>query len=122
MVGRVCRWKGQLLFLEAAKLASQAKPELYFIAVGGVFDDEVVYMERFRNAADRSSLKGKFIVSDFRSDIREIMNSFDIFVLPSMQPEPFGLVVLGQWPWQSLSLRPHTVGQWRRFATERRDS
>ncbi len=94
MAGRVCRWKGQLLFLEAAKLASQAKPGLYFIAVGGVFDDEVVYMERFRNAADRSGLEGRFIVSDFRSDIREIMNSFDIFVLPSTQPEPFGLVVL----------------------------
>jgi glycosyltransferase involved in cell wall biosynthesis len=94
MAGRVCRWKGQLLFLEAAKLASQAKPELYFIAVGGVFDDDVAYMERFRNAADRSGLEGRFIVSDFRSDIREVMNSFDIFVLPSTQPEPFGLVVL----------------------------
>jgi glycosyltransferase involved in cell wall biosynthesis len=94
MVGKVCRWKGQLLFLEAAKLAIQAKPELYFIAVGGVFDDEVVYMERFREAVDRSGLQGRFIVSDFRSDVREIMKSFDVFVLPSTQPDPFPTVVL----------------------------
>jgi glycosyltransferase involved in cell wall biosynthesis len=94
MVGRVCRWKGQLLFLEAAKLAIQVEPGLYFIAVGGVFDDEVVHMERFREAVDRSGLQGRFVISDFRSDVREIMKSFDVFVLPSTQPDPFPTVIL----------------------------
>lgn len=94
MVGRVCRWKGQHLFLEAAKLAAKDKPELYFIAIGGVFDDETQYMDCFREAVNNSGLEKRFIVSDFRRDAREIMKSIDIFVLPSTQPDPFPTVVL----------------------------
>lgn len=94
MIGRVCRWKGQLLFLQAAKLVLGQRPGTYFLAVGGVFDDETFYMDQFREAVENSGLRQNFVISDFRVDIPEVLSALDIFVLPSTQPEPFGIVIL----------------------------
>jgi len=54
MVGKVCRWKGQAQFIRAAKLVSEERTDPYFLAVGGVFDDEIFYMEQFREAVEHS--------------------------------------------------------------------
>lgn len=94
MIGKVCRWKGQLQFAEAARLVLRKRSGTYFMAVGGVFDDEHHFMERFQAAVQRHSLGGVFIISDFRTDVAEVLGSFDIFVLPSTEPDPFPTVVL----------------------------
>jgi len=94
MVGRVCRWKGQFLFLQAAKLVLERRPGTYFLAVGGVFDDETFYLDQFHEAVENSGLRQNFVISDFRADIPDVLSALDIFVLPSTQPEPFGMVIL----------------------------
>src|SRR5207302_9415189 len=38
--------------------------------------------------------EGRFIISDFRRDMPRVLAAYDIFVLPSTSPEPFGLVIL----------------------------
>ena len=94
MVGRVCRWKGQLEFAETAKLVLREWPHAYFLAVGGVFDNERQDMERFRCRVDALGLTNQFFISDFRTDIPDILAAMDIFVLPSTQPDPFPTVIL----------------------------
>jgi len=94
MVGKVCRWKGQLLLADAAQIVSKQREGVYFLAVGGVFDDEMHFMVSFRNAVSSNNLSRNFIISDYRSDIRDVMNVFDVFVLPSTEPDPCPLVVL----------------------------
>jgi glycosyltransferase involved in cell wall biosynthesis len=94
MVGKVCRWKGQLLLVDAAQIVSKQRDGVYFLAVGGVFDDEMHFMVTFRNAVSSNNLSRNFIISDYRSDIRDVMNVFDVFVLPSTEPDPCPLVVL----------------------------
>ena len=94
MVGKVCRWKGQLLLVDAAQIVSKQRDGVYFLAVGGVFDDEMHFMVSFRNAVSSNNLSRNFIISDYRSDIRDVMNVFDVFVLPSTEPDPCPLVVL----------------------------
>jgi glycosyltransferase involved in cell wall biosynthesis len=94
MVGKVCRWKGQLQFVEAAKVVSEERFDVHFLAVGGVFDDETYYMEQFRKTVKSSGLQWKFTISDFRTDIPNILHALDIFVLPSTQPDPFPTVIL----------------------------
>jgi len=94
MVGKVCRWKGQLLLADAAQIVSKQRDDVYFLAVGGVFDDEMHFMVSFRNAVSSNNLSRNFIISDYRSDIRDVMNVFDVFVLPSTEPDPCPLVVL----------------------------
>ena len=94
MVGKVCRWKGQLLLADAAQIVSKQRDDVYFLAVGGVFDDEMHFMASFRNAVASNNLSRNFVISDYRSDIRDVMNVFDVFVLPSTEPDPCPLVVL----------------------------
>jgi glycosyltransferase involved in cell wall biosynthesis len=94
MIGKVCRWKGQLLFVEAAKLVTRERPEVRFLAVGGVFDDEVHFMNHFREAAAEAGLADTFVIADYRSDVPDVLRSLDLFILPSTEPDPFPTVVL----------------------------
>jgi glycosyltransferase involved in cell wall biosynthesis len=94
MVGRVTRWKGQSVFVQAAKLIAARNPHVKFAAVGGVFDTEKFYMDRFRKEVHDAGLENKLTINDFRADMPDVFAAFDIFVLPSILPEPFGLVVL----------------------------
>jgi len=94
MVGRVTRWKGQSIFVQAAKLIAGRHPKAKFAAVGGVFDTETFYMDRFRQDVREAGLESKLTINDFRADMPDVFAAFDIFVLPSILPEPFGLVVI----------------------------
>jgi len=94
MAGRVTRWKGQSIFVQAAKLIAARHPQARFAAVGGVFDTEKFYMDRFRQEVHEARLENKLIINDFRADMPDVFAAFDIFVLPSILPEPFGLVVI----------------------------
>jgi len=94
MAGRVTRWKGQSVFVQAAKLIAERHPEAKFAAVGGVFDTEKFYMDRFRKEVHDAGLESKLTINDFRADMPDVFAAFDIFVLPSILPEPFGLVVI----------------------------
>jgi glycosyltransferase involved in cell wall biosynthesis len=94
MVGKVTRWKGQFVFAQAAKKILEAAPDSYFLAVGGVFDDERYYMDNFRNEVIRLGIQDRFMIRDYRPDVVNVLRAFDVFVLPSTLPEPFGLVVV----------------------------
>ncbi len=94
MAGRVTRWKGQSVFVQAAKLIAEWHPQAKFAAVGGVFDTEKFYMDRFRKEVRDAGLENKFTINDFRADMPDVFAAFDIFALPSILPEPFGLVVI----------------------------
>ena len=94
MVGKVCRWKGQLVFAAAAARILRQFPQAQFAAVGGVFDTERELMVQFRSEVERLGLTHAFQIHDFRPDIRGVMNAYDIFVLPSTQPDPCPTVVL----------------------------
>lgn len=94
MAGRVTRWKGQSIFVQAAKLIAERHAKAKFAAVGGVFDTEKFYMDRFRKEVRDAGLENKLTINDFRADMPDVFAAFDIFVLPSILPEPFGLVVI----------------------------
>jgi glycosyltransferase involved in cell wall biosynthesis len=93
MVGRVSRWKGQSLLVEAAKIVQEVRPDVHFIAVGGVFDNETHYMDDFLRLVRERGLQ-QFHISDFRKDIPQVLASYDLFVLPSLEPDPFPTVIV----------------------------
>jgi glycosyltransferase involved in cell wall biosynthesis len=94
MAGRVTPWKGQSVFAETAKLILAGRGDVKFAAVGGVFDTDIFYMEGFKKQVRDLGIESRFIIQDFRADMPGVFSAFDIFVLPSILPEPFGLVVI----------------------------
>jgi glycosyltransferase involved in cell wall biosynthesis len=94
MIGRINHWKGQALFVEAAKLVLDEFPEARFLVVGSVFGNEHHYLDELISDVERSGLKARFLISGFRKDVAEVLAALDVYVHPSLLPEPFGLVVL----------------------------
>ena len=94
MVGRVSAWKGQGVLLEAAAILRDRGYRFHCMAIGGVFDGDERNRKALLAQREQLGLKHEFSLVDFRPDVRALYSAFDIFVLPSIEPEPFGMVIL----------------------------
>ena len=95
MIGRVNAWKGQNDFVNAMNLVFQkTDKKVKAVLVGGVFEGQEWRMEELKNLIHKSKFKDHFIVSDFREDSPNLFCLFDVFVLPSIRPDPLPTVVL----------------------------
>ncbi|MDU7363122.1 glycosyltransferase family 4 protein [Clostridium sp.] len=94
MIGRVNSWKGQNDFIKALDIVIDKHKNVRGILVGGVFDGEEWRMEELESNIGNLRNKERVIISDYRSDTANVHNLFDIFVLPSINPDPLPTVVL----------------------------
>jgi glycosyltransferase involved in cell wall biosynthesis len=94
MVGRISHWKGQEILAQAAALVLQSYPEAHFVAVGSYFADESHYLEQLKSSIGSLELEERFHLVDYRSNVTDVYRALDIFVLPSIKPEPFGRVTV----------------------------
>jgi glycosyltransferase involved in cell wall biosynthesis len=93
MVGRVHFWKGQDYFLKIAGLVHQKFPELIFVSVGDTFSGYEYLYKQLDDIISKENLIQVVKQVPFRSDILNVYNALDIFVLPSQLPDPAPLVV-----------------------------
>jgi glycosyltransferase involved in cell wall biosynthesis len=93
MIGRVSPWKGQEIFVRAAAILRSQGIACQFVAIGGVFDNERHHLDRLKETVRSLDLEKLVKIEGFRKDARELIAVFDVLVLPSILPEPFGLVI-----------------------------
>lgn len=94
MIGRVNRWKGQNDLLQAANILLAKYTNLYVAFVGSAFEGEEWREQELKEKISQSAYKDRIIFSGYRKDIECVHNLFDIFVLPSTNPDPLPTVVL----------------------------
>lgn len=94
MIGRINSWKGQGDFLKAANKVLKDNKNAYAVIVGGVYVGEEKYKTILFEKINKSPYKDRIIYSDYRKDTESIYKLFDIFVLPSINPDPLPTVVL----------------------------
>ena len=94
MVGRVNAWKGQTDFLQAVETLLKEDATLHAVMVGGVFEGEEWRMEELLAAVESSPISKQITVKDFDPNTVDLYNLFDVFVLPSTNPDPLPTVVL----------------------------
>lgn len=94
MIGRVNSWKGQADFLSAVTPILEKNQDTYALMVGGVFEGEEWRMEDLKQKVKSTQLSERIILLDFQKDTTSLYNIFDIFVLPSTNPDPLPTVVL----------------------------
>ncbi|HVK05265.1 MAG TPA: glycosyltransferase family 4 protein [Armatimonadaceae bacterium] len=94
LVGRITRWKGQDVFLEAASrlIAAGDDGGARFVLVGSALFGEQEYEAQVRGQAE--ALGDRIDWMGFREDIPAVLRGLDIFVHASVTPEPFGQVVI----------------------------
>ena len=93
MMGRVNRHKGQADFLYAANIIMKEYPDVYTVFVGSAFEGEEWREKELADAIDQSPYKDRIINKGYRTDSEGIYKLFDIFVLPSTNPDPLPTVV-----------------------------
>jgi len=98
MIGRVQPWKGQLYFLDIMKSyytsSKDTDPTVYAIIVGDAYPGYAYYVEDLKKSILDHGLVDKVFYIGYRDDISSILASIDLFVLPSLLPDPLPTVVL----------------------------
>ena len=94
MVGRVNAWKGQGDFLEAVTPILKANPKAVAFLAGSAFEGEEWRVDELEKAISDSPSASQIKRIDYYSKTTELYNMFDIFVLPSTNPDPLPTVVL----------------------------
>ncbi|MBT9040895.1 hypothetical protein BTI95_04215 [Lactobacillus delbrueckii subsp. bulgaricus] len=94
MMGRVNSWKGQKDFLKAANILLVKYPNMYAILVGAAFAGEEWREKELAGEIGKSPYKDCIINVGYRTDSEGIYKLYDIFVLPSTNPDPLPTVVL----------------------------
>ncbi|AKR43388.1 hypothetical protein ACJ67_08080 [Methylophilus sp. TWE2] len=96
LAGRLNKWKGQELLLEAASLIKQNNriSRLKFVIVGSAAPGLEFLPEQLKALANSLGIEKHVTFIEFVDDIWPIWFGTDIAVVPSTEPEPFGMVAI----------------------------
>lgn len=95
VVGRI-KWvrKGQEVLVKAAALLREKFPNSRYVIVGSVAPGNEDHLVRLRELIHESQLDDYVIFTGDVEDPGPLYAAFDVTVVPSVQPEPFGCVVM----------------------------
>jgi glycosyltransferase involved in cell wall biosynthesis len=96
LAGRINRWKGQELLIRAA-IELQARKRIQFkrfVIVGGPAPGLEMLPAQLQEMVTQAGLKNHFVFLPFADDILPVWFGTDIAVVPSTEPEPFGMVAI----------------------------
>ncbi len=94
LIGRLDRLKGSMEFVNAAAQVLRSYPQARFVMVGGnTIGGEPEFDREVKTRIAELNLGSQVILTDFRSDIPDVMNALDVFVMPSYE-ENFANVML----------------------------
>lgn len=94
LVGLLIPWKGQEIFLDAAKALAAEIPSLKMVIVGGTPEDCKPFEKKLKDRVDAEGLKDTVIFTGHVSDMPTVYNGLDVVVSASTSPEPLGTVVI----------------------------
>lgn len=92
-VGRLNRWKGVELFIDAAATVASRHPEATFRIIGDPPPGEEWRAAALTQRAAAHGLGDRLSLEGYRDDIPAVLESVDVLIVPSLWPEPFGLVI-----------------------------
>ena len=97
VAGRLTRWKGQLVALEAFERFRKSHPDVdaKLLVVGGPFEAaDLEYEAELKRRIGDSAASEHVHMYGYRSDIEVFYDASDVVLVPSVEPEPLGMVVL----------------------------
>lgn len=94
LVGRISRWKGQMILLEAFNELIQKRTNIKLVFVGAPPPNQENFQEDLEKKIAEYQLENNVMILPFQNEIQKIWQSIDIAVVPSTEPEPFGMVAI----------------------------
>lgn len=94
IIGRITPWKGQHIFIQAARQVRERFPDACFQIIGAALFDEKDYETEVRALATELKLDDCLEWTGFRRDVPALLGQLDVLVHASTTGEPFGQVVI----------------------------
>jgi glycosyltransferase involved in cell wall biosynthesis len=97
MVGNFREWKGQRIVVESLAIIKDKYPDIVCLLVGDVATTNAVdikYFQEIKEEINTRHLYKNIIITGYRDDVPDLMNACDIIIHSSVEPEPFGMVVI----------------------------
>lgn len=98
MLAQLARWKGQEVFVRAAGYLASRHPDCRFELAGGImfprFPGNRGYLRELKALSGSLGLDGRLVFRGPVGDPAEFCASIDVMVHASIEPEPFGRVLL----------------------------
>jgi glycosyltransferase involved in cell wall biosynthesis len=94
LVGRISRWKGQLILLKAFNQIVKIRSNVKLIFVGSAPLNQNALLQDLQLKIKNGGLEHQVVIVPFYDKIFDLWQSVDIAVVPSTEPEPFGLVAV----------------------------
>jgi glycosyltransferase involved in cell wall biosynthesis len=94
LIGRLCPWKGQDIFIRAIAVVSKKCPNARFKIVGSALFGEKEYENTIHKLCTDLGLDDLITFTGFVSDIPALLQELDVVVHASTIGEPFGQVII----------------------------
>lgn len=94
LVGRISRWKGQQLLLNAFRLLNQEISNARLVFIGSPPPNQEEFLHALEDKIKEYHLEEKVTILPFQNDVWKVWDAIDIAAVPSTEPEPFGLVAI----------------------------
>lgn len=93
LVGRISRFKGHI-WLMSSYIEFLRDTDIKLFIVGSTVPGQEFYLHELEALISEHQLENKVILLPFTKNMKAVWASTDIGVVPSTEPEPFGLVAL----------------------------
>jgi len=94
LIGRIAEWKGQHVFIDAAKQVLSQHRNVQFEIIGSSLFGESEYEQSLHEQCARLGVEDAILFKGFVSKIHEYIRELDIIVHASTSGEPFGQVLV----------------------------
>lgn len=92
--GRIIEWKGIREFILSADYVFKEVSDAKAFIVGDPSDGNKDYYYSMRTLVRNLGMDDKIVFTGFREDVPALMNMMNVIVHTSIQPEPFGMVLI----------------------------
>ena len=94
IIGNIRWWKGQEIVVRALGLLRDEFPDLACLMVGAASPEDASYLKELEDLIEKLQLRGKVVITGYRSDVANYIAALNIQIHASISPEPFGRVLL----------------------------
>jgi glycosyltransferase involved in cell wall biosynthesis len=105
IVGNIREWKGQETVVRAMIAIVKAVPDVVCLLVGAATPGDQPFKERLEGIIRSAGIERSVRFTGYQKDVPSFMNAMQFVIHASIEPEPFGMVVL-----EAMALQRAVVG------------
>lgn len=94
LVGRISRWKGQMLLLDTFNELIKTYQNIKLVYIGSAPPNQEHFLNALKEKIREYDLTNHVAIIPFQENINQLWQTIDIAVVPSTEPEPFGMVAI----------------------------